>query len=399
MSLSLVQVAIPAVSWALDSQLASLVGEALDIERRLLKAVDVGRERLRYSACCRSIEALARRRSALVSSKREFDERLTQGAYPAVQLGPGYLDFLDRFVSVAVAPAEARLAASFFPPHLLPLHLRAFESARTTLVDDSSSGVSQRIAFLRQAMEADCGVVEFADLYAGISTGSGGTVQDTRAQRVASPALALPAPPHLHAGAAHPEEPHRESEWVLLREEVARSLANGSGANLSSYHHPVIAGVLRELAYRHGPPRWLPVLCGDGSKADPFPVGGLVWDETRVPAAEAAPALRAALLSIRHVEMDVDVDLAWFPNRSVSRRRESLADTDRWCFKHSLELFSTLPAGRLTVIELYQTGLETAVVGFYRALAVVLREGRVPVAVRPRIFRARGVYVAGEWWL
>jgi len=171
--------------------------------------------------------------------------------------------------------------------------------------------------------------------------------------------------------------------------------------NLGHYRHSVIVGVLHEHVYRPLPtgPTPVPVLYADGSQAAPFPVGGRRMDPALVQQAADIKPLRVALLSIRHTDMDADVDLAWLSNRGASRIRESHADTDAWCFQRSLEQFRSFPSDALTVVDLYHTGLEPAVVAFYRALITGLTEGWLRAAVRPRLFRGPGLYSTGEWWV
>ena len=404
MTTPVVMVAIPAVWWgrerAPNPELAVTAHEALDIERRLRKGVDRARERLRYNACCRSIESFARRRFTFVSAREEFNAQLVENRIPAFRIEPDYLPFLSGLLdSFKPESPDARLAASFFPLALIGPHLEALESAIRYGPGTPPASATRRLEFLRWAYETHCGVVEFPDPYAGESAVAVLQAQP-RPQRIEIPHLEVPPPPE---GPPEEEEAEGEipvSEWVLMRREVEIALQSGLGVTFSNYHHPVIAGILRELAYREidDGPIPLRVLYGDGSEADPFPVGGLKLDQRKRKEAEATPPLRAALLSIRHPEMDGEVDLAWFANYGASRPRESAADTDRWCFEQSVKLFEDFPPGRLTVIEVYQTGFEPAVVGFYRAVTTVLSDHTARLAVRPRIFRGQGIYVPGDWW-
>jgi hypothetical protein len=402
MTALLVQVAIPSVWWKRAQspvpEFALTVHEALDIERRLIKGVDLARERLRYIACCRSIESQARRRYKVVKTRGEFDALLAKSDLPATHLDSDYLTFINGWLeSVQDVDAASRLSASFFPPDLLGIHRRTFETALRGTMKKVPDVVQRRLEFICWAEDAGCGVIEFGVLDASGITPTGISVE-TRAQRIDAPSIIVAPPPE---SPPQPAPSVRKSELEWMREAVTQGLASGTGVNFNNYHHPVITTVLHELAYRgvNGATQPLKVLYGDGSQADPFPVGGLQFDERKCREAEAAIPLRAALLSIRHPEMDSEVDFSWFPNRGASRSRDSYAETDRWCYQQSLELFSALPADDLTVIELYQTGLEPAVVGFYRALAKILRDGKLRVAVRPRIFRAEGVYPPGDWWV
>jgi hypothetical protein len=77
--------------------------------------------------------------------------------------------------------------------------------------------------------------------------------------------------------------------------------------------------------------------------------------------------LRFALLSIRHTEMDAVVHGAWLRNAEVSRPMPA-AQTDDLVYEISRTQLLELTSGgsRRVRIHLYQTGLETAVVGFYK---------------------------------
>ncbi len=124
----------------------------------------------------------------------------------------------------------------------------------------------------------------------------------------------------------------------------------------------------------------------DGSRsAHPFPLRSLSFREhLRPPTLQ----LRFALLSIRHTEMDAVVDGTWLRNAEISRPRPA-AQTDDLVYAISRDQLDELCRGerhvRLTV---YQTGLETAVVGFYRALADHLLAHPGSVSVQPMYFEA-----------
>ena len=98
--------------------------------------------------------------------------------------------------------------------------------------------------------------------------------------------------------------------------------------------------------------------------------------------------LHLALLSIRHTEMDAVVHGAWLRNAEVSRPRPA-AQTDDLVYEISRTQLLALTSGgsRRVRIHLYQTGLETAVVGFYKALVDHLLELKGTVAVQPMYFQ------------
>jgi hypothetical protein len=126
-----------------------------------------------------------------------------------------------------------------------------------------------------------------------------------------------------------------------------------------------------------------PVSYRDGSSAREFPLRVLPFTGE---APSSPRVLRFSLLSIRHTEMDVEVDGAWLRNTDISRLRPA-AETDELVFALSLEQLATLTREEPVTIFMYQTGLETAIVGFYRALTEHLLEHPKSVAVVPMYFR------------
>lgn len=131
------------------------------------------------------------------------------------------------------------------------------------------------------------------------------------------------------------------------------------------------------------PPCEVPVRYRDGSTGPAFPLRGVrLGDE--VP--ENWRTYRFAMLSIRHTEMDVEVDGAWLRNTDISRPRPA-GDTDRIAFESSRKQLNRLCAGGPVLVYLYQTGLDTAIVGFYRAVTERLMRHPQSLAVVPMYFR------------
>jgi hypothetical protein len=134
----------------------------------------------------------------------------------------------------------------------------------------------------------------------------------------------------------------------------------------------------------------VPVVYRDGSKAErEFPFHCLdLTDRLRDPA-ELDLELRLTLLSIRHTEMDPVVDGAWLRNAEVSRPRPA-AQTDDFVYHASIRQLESLTgrgAGKVR-LHIFQTGLETAVVGFYRAVTEFLMEHPGSLEVVPRFYAA-----------
>lgn len=152
----------------------------------------------------------------------------------------------------------------------------------------------------------------------------------------------------------------------------------------SGVHNRVLTNVLRDFVT--GTPETrvdATIAYRDGSAAvHPFPLRCL-------PLADIAPAsadieLHLALLSIRHTDMDPVVDGAWLRNAEVSRPRPA-AQTDDFVYATSLAQLAVLTdSGRRTAaLHLYQTGLDSAIVGFYRAVTVHLIAHPGSLAVIP----------------
>lgn len=107
--------------------------------------------------------------------------------------------------------------------------------------------------------------------------------------------------------------------------------------------------------------------------------------------------LRFTLMSVRHVDMDLVVDGAWLRNSRVSRPRPA-GLTDGIVFDTSLRQLQCLDASVPTLICMYQTGLEPAIVGFYRAVVRHLIENPQAVAVVPYYYQGEKDFAEGTIW-
>jgi hypothetical protein len=188
--------------------------------------------------------------------------------------------------------------------------------------------------------------------------------------------------------------------FVKLVEEAADG-RDGAAIVPSGISNSVLTDVLRDFSRRDGerPAVLAPVRYRDGSRSHPFPLRGLPLREE---AGEPGRSLRFALLSIRHTEMDAEVDGAWLRNAVVSRQRPA-GDTDTLVYDISRQQLERLIAHGPLRLYMHQTGLEPAIVGFYRAVAEALQ--RVPagtLTVIPCFFRqgpdGRSRFVEGAPW-
>jgi hypothetical protein len=171
-----------------------------------------------------------------------------------------------------------------------------------------------------------------------------------------------------------------------------------SALSPSGIHNRVLTEVLRRYVDRQGhQPVSVPVVYRDGSKADAdFPFRCLDLTDQLRGQSELDLELRLTLLSIRHTEMDPVVDGAWLRNAEVSRPRPA-AQTDDFVYQTSLKQLAALTDGGTLKVRLhvFQTGLETAVVGFYRAAVEFLLRHPGSLEVVPRFYAANGVQSAG----
>lgn len=173
--------------------------------------------------------------------------------------------------------------------------------------------------------------------------------------------------------------------------------------NPSGVNNRVLAETLRTFAIGDSESRVdAPVTYRDGSQAsNPFPLRCLPLDD-EVPSVSDL-TLDLALLSIRHTEMDPVVDGAWLRNSEVSRPRPA-ALTDDFVFTTSCEqlLYLTSQGTSSLLLRIYQTGLDAAIVGFYRAVARHLLSFPRSLVVVP-MFHARAgegeaTYLPGDPW-
>ena len=385
-------VALPPSAWH-DQRLAALVRDALVSERRIRKDSNLEVERARYGLSCQRIEAwtLAWMGTSPDAAVHTLDAH--------------YLDVLGALLTLAekdegaqALAAEARLGATFFPPDRLEQHIQASAELAHLAKLENEPVVIGRLGFLRHVLAMQdsegtgFGVVEVQSPFQPITQVS----QPLTVVSFPSPAkrIAADLPPIVV------DETHR-SLPQSLRAEIRRAMAQGGAVNFSNPTHNVIAEVLHEFVYRRGDEAEVAirVVYSDGSEAESFSLRCL----SRRPREEVRPLLelpplRAALLSMRHLDMDAEVDMAWFLNQEASRPR-SFAETDAFCYERALEQLTQLKGD--VQLHLYQTGLQPAVVGFYRALVEWLKERQSDppcLVVVPRYYRRSGGYAEGRPW-
>ncbi len=192
--------------------------------------------------------------------------------------------------------------------------------------------------------------------------------------------------------------------------------AGRTGAiDVSNQSHNIIVETLHDFVYSEYIQDALPlktdIVYSDGSRSKDFPLHCLPQRSiTPQSALQNAYSLRASLISMRHLEMDTLVDVAWLLNRDIAdvlKRGEAgkkLATVEMFSYQQTLQQLHTLLTGGSLKILLFQTGFQPVVIGFYRALIEVLREyiNQEPLLqVTPYYFiRAKGRYGPGprSWY-
>jgi len=392
---------VEAVDWTKTGDplldIGNFCRDALASERRILqKGVNLANERTRYQLCCRRIQ------DAVLRMKTGVEKR--------TRLDGAYFEILRMLM--AEKPFEtlnSRVTACFFPPEQVSDHLEAFRGIVQEKFQDVEC-IRQRMEFFSRAAETGCGVVEITEFVSDPSkrlpAGGFGWIQPVSA----NPCTRF-EDDNLTA--------HQRIELTeLLKNQIKEALDNNTGINFSNYPHSVITEALNAFVYRNAPEkpeRSLRVLYLDGTEGEPFPLycldrpqkehsSGTGQDvcDNLPGCAPQENILKAALISMRHLAMDDQVDFAWFRNRKVSAP-QPFADTDAYCTHQTMEVFSDLSTGELH-LHLYQTGLVTAVLGFYRGLVNTLKSRRdkgerSAIRVTPFYYSGRDAsYSKGNIW-
>lgn len=368
--------AVPASSFAPDGSspagIAALVAMAIAAERRSEKEMASATDRARHYALCVTIKRIvAAEARHVVAEPRDLSSTVEEVA--ALRIDD------DTFSDLVAADwrrdasgprrDHGALGAAFLRPEDVAQQISALGELTSSAVADAS--VERRRTFLTACARAGCGVIEVADPEA-----------PSAVRQATTPRRSTTAP--VVAG----EQPSDRSLEARLRAFTAGGLpvSFGSGAR-----HEEITVALHALVHSEGR-GLLPILYSDGSQAADFPVGCLNLRQ------QAAPedALRLGLMSMRHPELDQLVDGYWFRNKAVSQPR-TLADTDAFCFREARAHLGELHRRDVRFIDLYHTGYEPVVIGFYRALVEHQRDDEAPLSVRPVFLDQRG-YRPGRTW-
>jgi hypothetical protein len=298
---------------------------------------------VRYEALCVRLEALA---------ARALDDGADHAELPGpLPTAPGYY-----FDDASLGDDPARLSR------------RLSEAVAATVARWTSAAT---VVEIRRPLEAGDSDVAFEPV------GAPEPAEPWRAEGVASGSRAV-------------EQRLRSQLEAVTASASAVSRTRGDAINPSGVNNRILTDTLRDFVAEASDERIdAPVTYRDGSRAShPFPLRCLPLAGA-LPSAEPDLTLHLALLSIRHTEMDPVVDGAWLRNAEVSRPRPA-ALTDDFVYETSrVQLDHLTDGGRLTVLlHIYQTGLDTAVVGFYRAVVQHLLRHPWSLSVVPMFFAA-----------
>lgn len=185
-----------------------------------------------------------------------------------------------------------------------------------------------------------------------------------------------------------------KTHGLSFKERVERLVAemqdhvkSGEPMNMSTPPHTEITEALHRWTYMHGKSGGLKIEYNDGTGVKkPFPVGvlwkpdeGWDWRPKRV------HHLHVGTLSFRHVDYDRHVDL--YLIRDKETRRLLQRDIEEMAYERMYRLLGASELQGESYISVYQTGLESLIVGLYRALTEHLQHRNVaglgPLRVRP----------------
>jgi len=157
--------------------------------------------------------------------------------------------------------------------------------------------------------------------------------------------------------------------------------------NFGRFGHAWITDGLNARVFKAGNDtttrRDVPVVWSDGTESPAFPVGCLT---PPMPLDPQVSPLRMGLISGRHPALDETVGLYLVRNREV-KLTATEAEQEALVYGAAREALDELLTAGGGVLELHQTGLQPAIVGFYRALTERLLNGaRGKAWVTPRCF-------------
>lgn len=371
--------------------IAEYVADALATEIRVGKGANLATDEGRYSTLCQRIEDSVRVAAVMADSVEQAHSVLQSGRPASIALADGLLGRLGPGGSILELPSDARIGKSFVPPDCVASHALGLRSLAETLND--ASGLALRFRLTELAVASKAGLVECLDPFnrTNVQTGPIATQAEDDGQLHAPIEICM-EPNAVQADSEWPTNWADEFQRAL--DSVDNGLRTGRGFNPSNWANMITTEVLRRFAYAGSVAgSYARVVYADGSEGAPFPVGHL--GRPAPPVDAGCLELSAALLSMRHPELDAIVDFNWYRNSLVSKTR-TFAETDEYCHRVSAERLKGLPSGPVR-LHVYQTGFPPALIGLYRALAEYFVDNRGRLIVIPKYWKG-DAYVDGMPW-
>ena len=356
----------------------TFVKEALISERRISKNSNLDTERNRYSMYCKQIEDFA---------KSQFKENK---CVQKITLENGYLKEIYEILSnqeitkqYGELISKARIGKSFIPLDYLHNTCESLIELVDKDLPIKPVFLQTKATFLRELMNSNrfFGIVEIISPFSTIEISTYDTQSKTRVE-------------------IHKRDPKFSQD--ASEKDISQSVDDEW--HLSNMSHIEITQTLHEFTYADAKKDSSPlrILYSDGSESDPFPRLEKIA-VTQKQTAELIrdwPILKASLLSIRHLEQDHLIDMAWFINMEVSKTRFS-AETDQFCCEKTIEQLEILE--KPLHLHIYETGLQPAIIGFYRGL--ILWKNNInsvigDLVVTPYFYdKKRNTYTQGKVWI
>lgn len=382
----------------------SFVKDALGIENRIQKGINQENERSRYNLCCARLEAAIKLvNMKVINNQNEFKSALASPNLPVITVGQNYLDTIRLMYQKAEKKSiDMRLGSTFFPPNLVETHINEFASLVAELELLQLVDLQQRIDFFKFAFKNQCGIIEIQNSF---NYQKQEIYPSVTLEKVDETGLQIQV--QESEGAFDNEG---KKAYEILCEQIDLAIQNAkegkqSAVNFSNYPHNKITDALNKYAYSDSgkveAPIYIKVIYTDGSQAENFPLRCLPNRKGKdLEILKNVQPLKAALLSMRHLEMDREVDVSWFRNREVSKSR-SFAETDQYCYSETLKQLEETRNDGVFILHLYQTGLQPAIIGFYRALIEeLLYRAKLAPSLEVILFYYRGKsgYDKGKSW-
>jgi len=358
------------------SDFFSLFEETKQFQQRISKIANQQRNAKRLDICRQAIWRIASESLVMCENKRSFSSLLERNHFPATTLNN---------ITCEKEMAEIPFAAD--------------PNEKTTYLEKLSKLIKRSNKwFLKEIETQECGFILLPDIYPeNPSKSSAFSSPAFSDQRIESQNIAIAFGENIEFNPISPIE--IENEMIIFKQEVEQSLRNNTPVNVGSYHHPVLTEGLHHFIYSENINGKIGIIYEDNSQSKDYPIKHRMMRSALIDEAESKQPLRCALMSIRHMEMDAVVDIAWFNNRETSLKGVPSSQIDEVCYKRSLELFLNLPKDHLNAIWIYQTGFQPPIISFYRALIEILERGSPRVAVKPMIFQGYGQYRPYAWWI